>query len=93
MCLRVCACVCVYVWCIVTGAFHTHALMMSFVAEIGIDDGKLVVVGDAALLAAGAGIAIVKDKAGKNAILVNAKHVAKSGITLSDALLKIARID
>ena len=55
-------------------------------------EGKLVVVGDAAMVAGGAGIAIVKGKGGKPEILINAKHVAVSGITLSDALLKISKV-
>ena len=54
-------------------------------------EGKLVVAGDAALLSQGAAIAIVKEQ-GKPVILVNAKNVAASGVTLSDALMKIARV-
>jgi hypothetical protein len=54
-------------------------------------EGKLVVAGDASMLASGASIAIVRDK-GKPVILVDKKNLAASGVTLSDALLKIARI-
>ena len=60
--------------------------LASYLAE-----GKLVVAGDAAMLSQGAGIAIVKEQ-GKPVILVNAKNVAASGVTLSDALMKIARV-
>lgn len=62
--------------------------LKAFLAE-----GKLVVAGDAALLAEGAGIAIVKTKGGKPEIHVNSKNVAASGITLSDALLKISKVN
>ena len=55
-------------------------------------EGKLVVTGDLALLATGAGIAIVKEH-GKPVILINAKNVAVSGVTLSDSLLKIAKVN
>ncbi|BDU72997.1 hypothetical protein [Mesoterricola silvestris] len=54
-------------------------------------EGKLVVAGDAALLEAGAGVAIVLEK-GKPTILVNTRNVQASGIVLSDAFLKIARV-
>ncbi len=54
-------------------------------------EGKLVVAGDAALLAAGAAVAIVQEK-GRPVILVDARNVQASGVTLSDALLKIARV-
>ena len=54
-------------------------------------EGKLVVVGDLALISSGAAIAVVREK-GKPGIVVQPKHVASSGLTLSDALLKIARI-
>ena len=54
-------------------------------------EGKLVVTGEAGLLAAGAGVAIVLEK-GRPVILVHAKHVQASGVTLSDALLKISRV-
>ena len=62
--------------------------LKAFLAE-----GKLVIGGDPAMLAQGAGIAIVKSKAGKPEILVNAKNVAAAGITLSDALLKISKVN
>ena len=55
-------------------------------------EGKLVVGGEQAMLAEGAGIVIVKEK-GKPAILVSLKNVAASGVTLSDALLKISRVN
>jgi len=54
-------------------------------------EGKLVVAGDAAMLSQGAGIAIIKEQ-GKPVIIINPKNVAASGVTLSDALMKIARI-
>jgi len=60
--------------------------LASYLAE-----GKLVVAGDAAMLNQGAAIAIIKEQ-GKPVILVNAKNVAASGVTLSDALMKIARV-
>jgi len=55
-------------------------------------EGKLVVTGDAGMLAGGAAIAIVRDH-GKPAILINAKNLAASGITLSDSLMKIAKVN
>ena len=54
-------------------------------------EGKLVVAGDAALLSQGAAIAIVKEQ-GKPVILVSSKNVAASGVTLSDALRKLAKV-
>ena len=54
-------------------------------------EGKLVVAGDAALLSQGAGIAIIKEH-GKPVILVDSKNVAASGVTRSDALMKIAKV-
>jgi hypothetical protein len=54
-------------------------------------EGKLVVAGDPAMLKAGAGVAIILE-GGKPVILVNMKNVQTSGITLSDALLKISRV-
>jgi hypothetical protein len=54
-------------------------------------EGKLVVTGDAGLLAAGAGIAIVREN-GKPVIRVQACNLAASGVTLSDALLKISKV-
>ena len=55
-------------------------------------EGKLVVAGDAGMLAEGAGIAIVKEQ-GKPVILINRKNVQASGATLSDALLKISKVN
>jgi len=54
-------------------------------------EGKLVVCGEEAGLKLGAGIAVFKDK-GKPIMVVNRTNVAATGLTLSDALLKIARI-
>jgi hypothetical protein len=60
--------------------------LRTFLAE-----GKLVVGGNAAMLTAGAAIAITKEN-GKPVILVSAKNVAAAGVTLSDALLKISKL-
>ncbi len=54
-------------------------------------EGKLVVTGDREMLRAGAGIAVIREN-GKPVILVHSRNVAASGITLTDALLKIARV-
>jgi hypothetical protein len=54
-------------------------------------DGKFVVCGEEAGLKLGASIAVFKDK-GKPIMVVNRKNAAATGLTLSDALLKIARI-
>ena len=54
-------------------------------------EGKLVVAGDPAMLKAGAGVAIVLEQ-GRPVILISLKNVQASGVTLSDALLKISRV-
>lgn len=54
-------------------------------------EGKLVVVGDAALLKEGAGIAILREK-GKPVIVVATRNLAATGVKLSDALLRISRL-
>jgi len=54
-------------------------------------EGKLVVAGDPAMLKAGAGVAIVLEQ-GRPVILISLKNVQTSGVTLSDALLKISRV-
>jgi len=59
--------------------------------EAYLAEGKLVVAGDPALLDAGAAIAVVRE-GGRPIIVIHNKHLASSGVGLSDALLKIARI-
>jgi hypothetical protein len=54
-------------------------------------EGKLVVVGSETLLREGAGIAIVREK-GKPVIVVATKNVASTGVKLSDAVMRIARL-
>ena len=55
-------------------------------------EGKLVVAGDATLLASGATIAVVKEH-GKPVILISARNLAASKVTLSDSLMKISRVN
>jgi hypothetical protein len=54
-------------------------------------DGKLVVCGEELGLKEGASIAVFKEN-GKPVLVVNLKNAAATGLTLSDALLKIARV-
>jgi hypothetical protein len=54
-------------------------------------DGKLVVCGEEPGLKEGASIAVFKEN-GKPVLVVNLKNAAATGLTLSDSLLKIARV-
>lgn len=54
-------------------------------------EGKLVVVASELGFKSGAGIAIYRD-AGKPVMVVNLKNASAAGFTLSDALLKIAKV-
>jgi len=53
-------------------------------------EGKLVVSGDPASFKEGASIVIAKEH-GKPVVVIDTRNAAASGVTLSDALMKIAR--
>ncbi|BDU76952.1 YfiR family protein [Mesoterricola sediminis] len=59
--------------------------------EAYLAEGKLVIAGDPALLDAGAAIAIARE-AGRPVLLIHSRNLAASGVGVSDALLKIAKV-